>query len=73
MALTETSTIDSVTVKDTGHVEVRRADRILRDGEEVSKTYHRHVLSPGDDLSNEDPQVVAIAKAAWKSKPTPKE
>ena len=32
---------------------------------EIGKTYHRHVLSPGDDLANEDAKVVAIAQAAW--------
>jgi hypothetical protein len=37
----------------------------LRDGTEIAATYHRHVLSPGDDLTNEDPRVVAIAEATW--------
>jgi hypothetical protein len=37
-----------------GHVQVRRITRIFEDGKEVSKTYHRHVISPGDDITNED-------------------
>jgi len=65
MVLTEASTVDAITVKETGHVEVRRATRILRDGEEVAKTYHRHVLSPGDDLRGQDERVVTIAEVAW--------
>jgi hypothetical protein len=65
MPITESTTIDSVTVKESGHVEVKRADRIFRNEDEIAKTFHRHVLAPGDDLSAEDPKVVAIATAAW--------
>lgn len=65
MSLSEKSTIDSITVKESGHIEVRRADTILRDGDAISKSYHRHVLAPGDDLSSEDPTVVSIADVVW--------
>ena len=44
---------------------MRKVTRVLEDGEVLSSSYHRHVLSPGDDLSNEDPKVVAVATAAW--------
>ena len=65
MALIEQSIIDQIEVTRNGSVNVRRADLILKDGVEIAKTYHRHVLSPGADLSNEDAKVVAIAQAAW--------
>lgn len=65
MALTEQSIIDSINARPSGHIEVRRADLVVRDGVEIAKTYHRHVLSPGDDLSAQDPRVVAIAHAVW--------
>jgi hypothetical protein len=42
-----------------------KVTRVLEDGEVLSSSYHRHVLQPGDDLSNEDPKVVAVATAAW--------
>jgi hypothetical protein len=32
---------------------------------EVSRTFYRHVLSPGDSIINEDPKVQAIANAVW--------
>ena len=32
----------------------------MEDGEEISKSYHRHVVSPGDDLALEDPRVAEI-------------
>ena len=60
MALTEDTIIDSIDVLVDGQIQVRRADRIFRDGVEVSHTFHRHVVSPGDDLSKEDPRVAEI-------------
>lgn len=71
MALTETSSIDSINVTENGHVEVRRADRVFRDGEEIAKTYHRHVLCPGDDLIEQDEKVAAVATAVWALLPPP--
>lgn len=68
MALTEESVIDKIEVLASGHVQVRRATRILRDGELIAETYHRHVLAPGDDVSTEHPRVAAIAHAAWSVK-----
>ena len=65
MALEEKSVIDQIEVIRNGSVNVRRADLILKDGVEIAKTYHRHVLAPGDDLANEDAKVVAIAQATW--------
>jgi urease accessory protein UreE len=65
MALEEKSVVDKIEVLLQGQIQVRRRDQILKDGVEVAATYHRHVLSPGDDLTNEDPRVVAIAEATW--------
>jgi hypothetical protein len=65
MALTEQSLIDQITIDANNIINVRRADQILRDGEVISTTYHRHVLQPGDDLTGQDPRVIAQAKAAW--------
>ena len=60
MALTEDSIVDSIDVLLDGQIQVRKATRIFRDGVEISKSYHRHVVSPGDDLSLEDSRVAAI-------------
>ena len=53
--------IDSIEAIETGHIQVRQATKIIEDGKEIGKTYHRHVVSPGDDTSKEDPRVQAIA------------
>lgn len=40
-----------------GQIQVRKITRIMEDGVELSKAYHRHVVNVGDDVSNE-PQIV---------------
>lgn len=65
MAVTERSFVDLIEILEGGHVQVRRATVVLRHGQEIARTYHRHVLTPGDDLAREDARVRAIAEAAW--------
>ncbi len=65
MALEEKSVVDKVEVLLEGQIQVRTRNQVLKDGTEIAATYHRHVLSPGDDLTNEDPRVTAIAEATW--------
>jgi hypothetical protein len=38
---------------------------VEKDGVEVGKTYHRHVCAPGDDMTDECPEMQAIAAALW--------
>ena len=52
-------------ITELGHIQVRRITRIMEDGVEISKTYHRHVLSPGDDLSGQDERVIAVSEVVW--------
>ena len=65
MALTKESKIDQITVTENGIVLYREATRILEDGEEISKKYHRSSLTPGQDLTGIPSNVVAICNAAW--------
>jgi hypothetical protein len=46
-------------------LQCRRADIIEKDGVEVGRTYHRHVCSPGDDVSGECAEIQAVAGALW--------
>jgi hypothetical protein len=57
--------IDKVEVTESGHVQVRQVTKIVEDGKELAKTYQRHVLSPGDDLTGQNERVAAIARAVW--------
>jgi len=65
MSLTKTTTVDQITVTENGIVLYREATRIMEDGNEISKTYHRTSLTPGQDLTDVPAQVVAICNAAW--------
>jgi hypothetical protein len=63
VALEEKSFIDMISWRpEFGHIEVRRSTVVLRDGEEVARTYHRHVVEADQqDLSVEDEVVQRIA------------
>lgn len=65
MALIEKQIVDLVELVQSNHIQVRTANIIERDGTEISRTFHRHVLAPGDSVVNEDPKVQAIADAIW--------
>jgi hypothetical protein len=69
MALTKTTTNDKIEVLAlaAGYpiVQVRTATIIAEDGVEISRTFHRHVLTPDVDLSAEDADVVAIASTVF--------
>ncbi len=66
--LKKLSVIDQIEVIRNGNIQVRRANLIIEDGEEIAKTYHRHVLCPGDELSGQDDRVAAVARAVWTPK-----
>ena len=65
MALTETKVIDNITVTENGTVLYREATRILKDGDQIAQTFHRTSLTPGQDLTGQPANVVAICNAAW--------
>jgi hypothetical protein len=55
--------VDLIEVTENGCVQVRTCTRIIEDGKQLSGTFHRHVVSPGDDYSAEDAKVQAICAA----------
>jgi hypothetical protein len=65
MAFTETKTVDQITVTENGIVLYREATTVLKDGDQIAKTYHRSSLTPGQDLTGQPANVVAICNAAW--------
>jgi DNA-binding transcriptional LysR family regulator len=65
MSLTKTTNVDQITVTENGVVLYREATRIMEDGNEISKTYHRSSLAPGQDLTGVPDSVVAICNTAW--------
>ena len=66
MALTERTVEDKIEiVGDYKHVQVRTATVIERDGVEISRSFHRHVVAPSDDISGESAEVQAVCNAVW--------
>jgi hypothetical protein len=61
--LTKQIVVDQIEVIENGSVQVRTCTRIIDDGKEISGTFHRHVVAPGDDYSAEDARVQAICAA----------
>jgi hypothetical protein len=65
MALTERTEIDKIEIVANWNIQVRQATIIERDGEFVSNSFHRWVLSPDMDISSQEQKVKDICNAAW--------
>ena len=75
MALTESTVEDKIEiVGDHKNIQIRTATVIARDGTEISRSFHRHVLQcstkSGDtwadtDISDQSTEVQAICSAVW--------
>ena len=65
MALTKETVVDQITVTENGIVLVREATRIMEDGNEISKQYHRTSFAPSDDVSSQPQNVQDICNVAW--------
>ena len=75
MALTKTTENDKIEVVNKWNIQVRNATIIKEDGKELSRSFHRKVLTPGTldasdnlvatNISGEDADVQAICNAAW--------
>jgi hypothetical protein len=65
MAITKETVVDQITVTENGIILYREATKIIEDGKELTKTYHRTSLTPGQDLTGQPAQVTAIANTVW--------
>ena len=64
MALTEETVQDKIEiVGNFKHIQVRTATVIKRDDVEISRSFSRHVVAPGDDITGESTEVQAICTA----------
>jgi hypothetical protein len=63
MALEKVEVVDRIEVLENGCVQVRTKTAIMEDGKQISATFHRHVVAPGDDYSAESDRVQAICAA----------
>lgn len=59
----EKVTIDRIEVMENGNVQVRTKTAFLKNGNQISASFHRHVVFPGEDYSKEDTRVQSICAA----------
>ncbi len=63
MAITKETIQDKIeVVGDFKHIQVRTATVIKEDGKEISRSFHRHVVAPDSDISDESEDVQAMAR-----------
>ena len=61
--LEKVTSVDLIEVVENGCIQVRTKTAIMEDGKQISGTFHRHVVAPGDDYSGQDARVQAICAA----------
>ena len=61
MSLEKVISVDLIEVIENGCIQVRTKTAIMEDGKQISGQFHRHVVAPGADYSQEDAKVQAIA------------
>lgn len=55
--------VDRIEVIENNSVQIRTKTAIIENGKQISGTFHRHVVAPGDDYSGEDAKVQAVCAA----------
>ena len=65
MSLTKITAVDQITVTENGIILYREETRIIEDGTELTKSYHRNSLYPAQDLTGVPANVVAICNTVW--------
>lgn len=63
MAIEKITSADLIEVLENGCVQVRTKTTIMEDGQQISGSFHRHIVIPGQDYASEDPRVQAICSA----------
>lgn len=63
MSLTKETVVDKIEVVENGTVQVRQATRIMENGEQISQSFHRWTIAPGQDYSDQPDNVKAICAA----------
>ena len=60
MALEKVISVDLIEILENGSIQVRTKTAIKEDGSEINSTFHRRVIVPGDNYSQEESKIRAI-------------
>ena len=63
MALEKVVSVDLIEALENGAVQVRTKTAIMEDGKQISGTFQRHIVAPGDDYSSQDTRVQGVCAA----------
>jgi hypothetical protein len=67
MSLTKDIVIDKIEIVEGGTIQVRQATRIMEDGVQLSQSFHRWTIAPGQDYSDQPDNVKSICQATHTS------
>ena len=67
MSLIKNVKIDQITISENGIILYRELTQVFENDKELSKTYHRSSLTPGQDLTNVPSKVVSVCNLIWTS------
>ena len=66
MALSETTEYDKIEIVGEYKAEqVRKATVIKKDGNEISRSFYRYVLTPDSDITGQPNEIAAVCNAVW--------
>jgi hypothetical protein len=65
MELIENTSIDQIEIVGNWNIQVRQATVIEKDGVQIARSFHRWVLNPDMDITNQEQKVQNICNAAW--------
>jgi predicted metal-dependent HD superfamily phosphohydrolase len=54
-----------IELKESGHIQLRKTTTVLDDGQVLSQSHHRSVVTPLDDISDLPDNVQAVCNAFW--------
>lgn len=67
MSLTKNVKIDQITISENGIILYRELTQVLENDKELTRTYHRSSLTPGQDLTTAPSEVVSVCNLIWTS------
>jgi len=62
---TEETAVDRIEIMEDGQMQIRKAIRVYKDGVKIAETFHRHVVTPDQDIKGEHDKVKLVAAAVW--------
>ena len=65
MSIEKTKFIDQIIINKNNTISLKEVTIITENDNELSKTYHRSVLVPGQDVSNQPFKVVSVCQFLW--------